>query len=100
MAASGHPAGIDRRGSGSRAGAAGGAGAAVVGRRRWAAFFFFEDTVGRGYPIGPRQVTFGLGFFHEKESSMPEGPEVETEKLQEEIREELEHGGGSFLKRI
>ena len=31
---------------------------------------------------------------------MPEGPEVETEKLQEEIREELEHGGGSFLKRI
>ena len=31
---------------------------------------------------------------------MPEGPEVETEKLQEEIREELEHGGGPFLKRI
>ena len=31
---------------------------------------------------------------------MPEGPEVETEKLHEEIREELEHGGGPFLKRI
>src|SRR6266851_1180541 len=31
---------------------------------------------------------------------MPEGPEVETEKLQEEIREELEHDGGPFLKRI
>ncbi|HEV2054496.1 MAG TPA: DUF4337 domain-containing protein [Methylomirabilota bacterium] len=31
---------------------------------------------------------------------MPEGPEVETEKLHETIHEELEHGGGSFLKRI
>ena len=31
---------------------------------------------------------------------MPEGPEVETEKLREEIHEELEHEGGSFLKRI
>ncbi|HVT19041.1 MAG TPA: DUF4337 domain-containing protein [Thermoanaerobaculia bacterium] len=31
---------------------------------------------------------------------MPEGPEVETEKLNESIREELEHEGGSFLKRI
>jgi hypothetical protein len=31
---------------------------------------------------------------------MPEGPEVETEKLHETIREELEHEGGSFLKRI
>jgi hypothetical protein len=31
---------------------------------------------------------------------MPEGPEVETERLHETIREELEHGGGAFLKRI
>ena len=31
---------------------------------------------------------------------MPEGPEVETEKLHEQIREELEHSGGPFLKRI
>src|SRR5512141_48430 len=31
---------------------------------------------------------------------MPEGPEVETEKLHEAIQEELEHDGGSFLKRI
>jgi hypothetical protein len=31
---------------------------------------------------------------------MPEGPEVETEKLHEAIKEELEHEGGSFLKRI
>lgn len=31
---------------------------------------------------------------------MPEGPEVETEKLHETIHEELEHEGGSFLKRI
>jgi hypothetical protein len=31
---------------------------------------------------------------------MPEGPEVETEKLHETIREELEREGGSFLKRI
>jgi len=31
---------------------------------------------------------------------MPEGPEVETERLHEAIQEELEHDGGSFLKRI
>lgn len=31
---------------------------------------------------------------------MPEGPEVETERLHETIHEELEHGGGAFLKRI
>ena len=31
---------------------------------------------------------------------MPEGPEVETESLREAIREEMEHEGGSFLKRI
>jgi Domain of unknown function (DUF4337) len=31
---------------------------------------------------------------------MPESPEVETDKLHETIREELEHEGGSFLKRI
>jgi hypothetical protein len=31
---------------------------------------------------------------------MPEGPEVETENLREQIHEELEHEGGSFLKRI
>jgi len=31
---------------------------------------------------------------------MPEGPEVETEKLREDIHEELEHEGGAFLKRI
>ena len=31
---------------------------------------------------------------------MPEGPEVETEGLQEQIKEELEHEGGSQLKRI
>jgi Domain of unknown function (DUF4337) len=31
---------------------------------------------------------------------MPEGPELETEKLHEAIREQLEHEGGSFLKRI
>ena len=31
---------------------------------------------------------------------MPEGPEVETEKLHEAIHEELEREGGSFLKRI
>ena len=31
---------------------------------------------------------------------MPEGPEVETEKLHGTIQEELEHEGGSFLKRI
>lgn len=31
---------------------------------------------------------------------MPEGPEIETENLREGIREELEHEGGGFLKRI
>lgn len=31
---------------------------------------------------------------------MPEGPEVEMEKLHESIREELEKEGGSFLKQI
>ena len=31
---------------------------------------------------------------------MPEEPEVETEKLHEEIKEELEHEGGAFLRRI
>lgn len=31
---------------------------------------------------------------------MPEGPEVETERLHEAIHEELEHGGGTFLKQI
>jgi Domain of unknown function (DUF4337) len=31
---------------------------------------------------------------------MPEGPEIETENLREAIKEELEHDGGSFLKRI
>jgi len=31
---------------------------------------------------------------------MPEEPEVETEKLHEAIKEELEHEGGGFLKRI
>jgi hypothetical protein len=31
---------------------------------------------------------------------MPEGPEVETEKLHATIHERLEHEGGSFLKRI
>jgi len=31
---------------------------------------------------------------------MPEGPEIETEKLQEAIKEELEKEGGSFLKQI
>lgn len=31
---------------------------------------------------------------------MPEGPEVETEKLHEAIQEELENEGGRFLKRI
>lgn len=31
---------------------------------------------------------------------MPEGPEVETERLHEEIREELEREGGKFLKAI
>jgi hypothetical protein len=31
---------------------------------------------------------------------MPEGPEVETERLHEEIREKLEQEGGAFLKAI
>jgi hypothetical protein len=31
---------------------------------------------------------------------MPEEPEIETEKLHEAIKEELEHEGGGFLKRI
>jgi len=31
---------------------------------------------------------------------MPEGPEVETDKLHESIQEEVEHEGGAFLKRI
>ncbi len=31
---------------------------------------------------------------------MPEGPEVETEKLHESIKEELEESGGRFLKQI
>ena len=31
---------------------------------------------------------------------MPEGPEVETDKLQEGIQEELEHGGGALLRWI
>ncbi len=31
---------------------------------------------------------------------MPEEPEVETERLHEAIKEELEHEGGGFLKRI
>ncbi len=31
---------------------------------------------------------------------MPEGPEVETEKLHEAIKEEMEHEGGSFLRSI
>lgn len=31
---------------------------------------------------------------------MPEGPEVETDKLQEEIHEEIEREGGALLKKI
>ena len=31
---------------------------------------------------------------------MPEGPEVETEKLHEAIHEAMEKEGGSFLKQI
>ena len=31
---------------------------------------------------------------------MPEGPEIETEKLHEAIQEELEKEGGAFLRRI
>jgi hypothetical protein len=36
----------------------------------------------------------------EKEKLMPEGPEVETEKLHEAIQEEMEKEGSGFLKRI
>jgi Domain of unknown function (DUF4337) len=31
---------------------------------------------------------------------MPEGPEVDTDKLHEAIQEEFEHDGGAFLKKI
>ena len=31
---------------------------------------------------------------------MPEGPEIETEKLHEAIQEEMEREGGGFLKQI
>ena len=31
---------------------------------------------------------------------MPEEPEVDTERLSEAVREELEHEGGAFLRRI
>ncbi len=31
---------------------------------------------------------------------MPEGPEVETEKLHEMIHEQLEHAGGALLRRV
>ena len=31
---------------------------------------------------------------------MPEGPEIETEKLNEAIHEEMEKEGGGFLKQI
>jgi len=31
---------------------------------------------------------------------MPEGPEIETDKLHEAIQEEMEKEGGNFLKRI
>jgi hypothetical protein len=31
---------------------------------------------------------------------MPEGPEIETEKQHEAIKEELEHEGNAFLRRI
>jgi uncharacterized protein DUF4337 len=31
---------------------------------------------------------------------VPEGPEIETDKLQEEIHEELEHAGGALLRPI
>ncbi len=31
---------------------------------------------------------------------MPEGPEIETEKLEETIKEELDREGGAFLKQI
>jgi hypothetical protein len=35
-----------------------------------------------------------------QETTMPEGPEVETEKLHETIQEEFEREGGAFLKQI
>jgi hypothetical protein len=35
-----------------------------------------------------------------EETPMPEGPEVETEKLEETIKEELDRDGGAFLKQI
>ena len=31
---------------------------------------------------------------------MPEGPEIETEKLHEVVQEELERDGGAFLRSI
>ena len=31
---------------------------------------------------------------------MPEGPEIETEKLHEAVQEELERDGGAFLRSI
>src|SRR5690242_16084313 len=33
-------------------------------------------------------------------NGMPETPEVDTDKLREAVHEELEHAGGSFLRRI
>jgi Domain of unknown function (DUF4337) len=41
-----------------------------------------------------------LGGEYTKETPMPEGPEIETERLHEAIKEELEHDGGDFLRRI
>jgi len=35
-----------------------------------------------------------------KEDPLPEGPEIETDKLHEAIQEEMEKEGGGFLKRI
>jgi len=35
-----------------------------------------------------------------REDAMPEGPEIETERLHEAIQEEMEKEGGGFLKRI
>src|ERR1035438_6789523 len=40
------------------------------------------------------------GLLEKRRGNMPEGPEIETEKLQEAIKEELEREGGSFLKQI
>lgn len=37
---------------------------------------------------------------HGTGGTMPEGPEIETEKLHEAIKEELEQEGGAFLRRI